>query len=266
MPFATIKSREMKEFKKTAFMNLDQGQYTIRILDAEAATEFSHYINNTTVKCLDDDCPQCEQNKSLISQYPKDFRDQKGYVSRTQKFLVNIMDLTPVKVCPQCQAENVKSANQCSACETLITEVKPAPSNKIKVLSRGVKLFDQFNTAEAYLNGLEDEQLKLTDVAIVINVSGQGKNKVPTAIPTSKKLGPLPEGLELYDTKTVSLTLTRPEFIKVMEGVSLKDVLASRQAKVDIAEVDKFIEQEALAAAASVDDRVAALFDGKPPF
>jgi len=266
MPFATIKSRETQDFKKTVFMNLDQGQYTVRILDAEAVQEFSHWINGTTIKCLEDDCPQCAQNKQLISEYPKDFRTQKGYTSRSQKFLVNVMDLTPVKVCPQCQAENVKSANACSACEGLLTEVTAAPSRKVKVLSRGVKLFEQFNAAEEYLNGLEDEQLKLTDVAVVINVSGTGKNKVPTAIPTSKKLGPLPEGLELYDTSIVSLTITRAEMVKLMEGVSLKDILASRQAKVDIAEVDKFIQQEALAAAESVDERIAGLFDGKPPF
>jgi hypothetical protein len=231
MPFATIKSREKQDFKKTVFMSLDQGQYLVRILDSEAETEFSHWINGTTIKCLDEDCPQCALNKQIIVEHPKDFRQVKGYSPRTQKFLVNIMDLTPVKTCPKCQTQNSKSANICSNCEQLITEVVPAPSNKVKVLTRGVKLFEQFNAAEDYLNSLEGEQLKVVDVAMVINVSGSGTQKVPTAFPTNKKLDPIPEGLELFDLKTVSLTLTRAEMIKLMSGVTLKDILIARAPK-----------------------------------
>ena len=97
--------------KKKLYLKLAQGQTIIRILEDKAEKFYTHYINNSTVQCLGDDCPVCQGNRVIYTEHPNDFRDIKGYSPKVQKFLINVMDRTLVKVCPTCGAENPKAGN-----------------------------------------------------------------------------------------------------------------------------------------------------------
>ncbi len=267
MPFAKIQPRAESQFKKTLFMTLEPpNQYVIRILDSEPYATFIHWINGSSVECLGEDCPQCELNKKILVENPKDGNKVRGYASKSQRFAVNVFDLTPVKTCPKCDTNNLKTATVCSNCDTFLDEkIKSHPLKVVKVVNKGVQLFDAINGAEAFLNGVEDEEVrKITDVDLVITVSGTQKKPSYAVIPLGKKPVELPQDLEKYDTEKVMLQLNRKEMLNLMSGVQLRDILLSRSANRDAdSPADAQLTKDFETAQTKVEDLIKGLYENE---
>jgi hypothetical protein len=229
-PFGTPREKPVFEsnIKKTVFLDMN-GTSTVRALSTEKFEVQTHWINRATVLCLGEECPVCASNKMLIMQFPDTFREESKYSPRRTVCMVNVLDRTSVRTC-ECGLEYraTPGAVTCK-CGKIVT-AEAAPSNKVKVLSRGVTLFDQFDAINNAILDAKGERIGLTGYDITLVISGAGKEKVIT--PIAGQASPMPAYNEedLFDLDTVTIKLTPTEMVDLMRGVSLKDIFAARRA------------------------------------
>ena len=237
MPFADTTTAVRFQNKKTQFLPLTGGNYTIRILDTEALCLYTHYINKATVECLGEGCPICSNNQRLILENPKDFRDVPGYSPRTRRYLVNVLDKTPVKKCPKCGIDNydlTPAGTTCVGCSELLVSVLPAVSNTVKILAKGVQVFDQLNSIDLSILNAQGEPVGLTNYDLVLRVTGSGNKRIVTPIPMSGSNEPVDPTLEKYELAKITIKLTPEEMLDLQRGVSLRDLFAARKANAEV--------------------------------
>jgi hypothetical protein len=236
MPFANIKNYDNKEnntIKKLEFLDLSAPS-TVRILDRHPYSVDSHFFNNSkaSVECLGDECPVCEINRKIYATNPEDFRDDPNYHARSVRFFVNVLDRTPAKICPNCSKE-VKSLNSpsCPSCNSFITAVEAKPLNKVKILGKGVQLFEQLNSIEASVLGQDGSPLGLSNYDLTLVPSGSGKKTTITPIPDKSANDVIDLGDKtLFDLTKAIIKLTREEMIDLQKGISIKDIFTARKA------------------------------------
>jgi len=216
-------------FRKIDFMKLTS-LHIVRILNAPSYTAVLHWLNRIPVKCLGDGCPICVQNKSIIADNPETFRKVSTYSRKAQTFYMNVLDRTPAKVCPNCNHENTAIGNRfsaaCGECNSLITDVKPTPVNKVKVLSRGVTFGEDLNGI--HNSNLADDGsiigIHNYDVQIMV---GSNKQPFPQALLNNNDKVEIDES-ELFDLESAPIVLEPDEMLDLQRGVSLKDIFAAR--------------------------------------
>jgi hypothetical protein len=236
MPFTSFGDTREKQayestFKKTLFLDMNATS-TVRILTPQKFEICTHYLHHTTAQCLGDECPICANNKALIMQFPDTFKEEPKYSPRRTVCLANVLDMTLVRECPKCHTEYHSAKGQppmtCKCGEILSAE--PAPSMKIKVLSRGVTLFDQLDAINNAILDESGERVGVTGYDITFVINGTGKNKVITPIPGRVSPMLAYNEKDLYDLETVTLRFTPTEMIDIQRDVSLKDIFAARRA------------------------------------
>jgi hypothetical protein len=238
MPFADIRQRQYSgDFKKVEFIKLSPGMNQIRILDSDAYSVDVHYVGGINVQCLGEDRPVCKNNKKIIFENPKEFRNIKGYAPRRQLFIVNVLDRSMVKICPNesCK-EEVKAVNgmyptQCPKCSALLHAVQPHKLDKVKILAKGVELFSSLNAFEVAINDVEGNPIGLTNFDIMLAVSGN-KKESPTPIPNTSANDVIEIPAEqLFDREKVVLKFSPAEIADLQRGISLRDIFAARKAE-----------------------------------
>jgi hypothetical protein len=241
MPFDTSTPKRESNFKKALYLNLkDPGFRIVRLLQPENYLKVeTHWINNASIVCPGEGCPICENNKRLAIEYSanKAFRNQKDWRPTVQRFLVNVFDRTPVKVCPNCGLENYRLGNafpnMCS-CNTVITGVVAQPSNKVKVLAKGKTLFDDFNAAETTVNldldgnELVNPSISSFDFTLSVNPT---ESTHPVKAEKNWNRNDVVEYNEedLFDLDNCVIRLTVDELKEFIRGVSLRDIFAARR-------------------------------------
>jgi hypothetical protein len=230
-------------FRKTEWLKLDPGQHIVRLLEQKAAKKYAHYINRSYVECLGDDCPICENNSTIRYENPDDFRDRKDYSPRRERFFVNVLDVTPAKVCTNCGKET-KNTNSsvCGTCNEPLGEVKPL--NKVFVLSSGPRLFEDLNTMITATRTEQDEIVDPRAYNFLLVSNGEGRDRTVTPVPQFKGSTDIidTENLELFDLNNCIITLEKEELLDLHNGTSLKDIFALRRAQNDLKEgVDEFV-------------------------
>ena len=235
MPFNPLPKKEFKEFKKTQWMDLKPGKHIIRVLGDPYVT-YVHNIRKGYIKCWEQDCPVCQQNKKIISAKPDSFRNSPDYSGRTQRMYVNVLDLTPVKVCPnpECNTAVKKDGRSfpdaCPECHTLgLKQVPITPLNKVVVLNMGKKLYDQFVGLEDAVKDADGEKLGTTNFDIVLSVVGVGTERTMTADETDplvRDIYEIPED-STFELEKCLLTIPPEKINDYRRGVSLKDIFNS---------------------------------------
>ena len=258
MSFADIPevSGDFKNFKKTEFLSLTPGMHIIRILDDKAHMVYTHYLvtrtGSYTVECLGEDCPICKNNKQIIYEHPEDFRDVRGYASRSPRFFFNVLDRSQAKVCPSCGTVNKKLPNQswasqCSKCGALLTTVDPVQLNKVSVVGTGKTLAQNLVSFErAYLDD-NGEPIGLKNFDIILSVEMQNKKKVITPLPSTSSLMKreeinVPED-QKFDLTKCTIKLETEEIQDLIDGVSLKDIFTARKKPVSTGQVNEEKQQ-----------------------
>ncbi len=236
MPIADFKTKNKSTFKRTEFISLPIGHHTIRILSEKATMHDTHYVNNLTLKCLGEDCPICANNKKMFMEFGREAWKQKGFVSMRPMGYLNVLDRTPVKICPntECQEEVKKVGNRfpdtCPKCNASLLTVQASPLNKVKVLSKGKKFFDQVEFHDA---STLDEATE-TPIGILnydLDILVIDKNTAPTVSPRPDKndVVVVPEEA-LFDLETSIVSLTSDEMREVLRGTRLADIFVARKA------------------------------------
>ncbi len=267
MPFANIKQPKQYDsnFKRIEFIELAPGMNVIRILDSEAYDIDVHYVGKTNVKCLGDDCPVCKNNKKIILENPDDFRSIKGYSPRRQIFIVNVLDRSPVKTCPnEACGTDVKAINgifptQCPKCGGLITAQKAHPLNRVKILSKGKQLFSQLETLSLAMHDERGNQLELTSYDIALSVSGTNKKESPSPIPYINSNDVITiDPASLFDRTRAVVELTAEEIMELQRGVSVRDIFTARRSESESAtDLDQATKEDV----DKIKDAIGSMFD-----
>lgn len=238
--FDTSRPTSRGKFRRTEFVDLTPGQTTIRIIDTaeEAAKFYTHYVKGVSIKCLGDDCPICKNNTRIYAENPESYRDVPGWSPRQERFAVNVLDKTPVKICPNCQAEVKKHGTGflpvCPKCNQPIVEVKEAPLNKIKVLSKGVTVADLLNGIDESILDADGEKIGINNFDIVLYVAGSGKTQTISPIPLADKRDtPEYNVADKFDLDNVAIELNPEEISSLLKGISLRDIFAARKNRDD---------------------------------
>lgn len=235
MSFAKITSTTgTSNFKKTEYLDLPPGNSVIRILQPQTYDYFVHYMNGSYILCLGDECPVCASNRKLISENPEKFREISGWSPRSERHSVNVLDKTLVKVCSACKKEIKKvGANfpsTCPGCGQVIVSEEIKPLNKVKVMSRGKTLFENFNGIENSVLDPEGNPIPLTSYDFTLFVTGSGRETNITVIPMVDRKDPVEfSEEELFELPKTVITLTPEEMQEVQRGISIKDIFANRK-------------------------------------
>lgn len=268
-PFADFPERRDRtaDFNRPVFLRLREGTpVTIRILDSHAEKVLKHWINSskTSVLCLGEECPICQQNEIIRRENPKTFQKIKGYIPVQRRWMVNVLDRTPVIKDEQTGEEYYsvkgKFPTVTSDGDRSLVNIQPVPSNTIKILERGQTLFELL--AVIHADSVEEhgeEAGGITKFDVKLVPAGNGTDMVISAIPQSKNddIAPILEqnNLTPYVLSAVGIELTPDEVTNVVRGVSIRDIFAARRAK-DESDSDK----ELKSSFSDLSDKVATLF------
>jgi len=243
MPFNPIPKKEYN-FKKLNFMSLSPGKHLVRVLTEDPLIWDVHNIQKTYVKCLGADCPICHNNKDIIFRSPESFRDDPAYCSKTQRMVIQVLDLTPVKFCTKEDCKNpVEKVGRtypdaCPKCGQFIKNVPITPMKKVAVVNMGKRLYDQL----VALDGIKDEEtherIGLTGFNITLTVNGVGTDRTIIAEETEPldrtTYEVLPE--ELFEIEKAIIQLPALKMLDFKKGAKLGDIFNSMRTSTPKAE------------------------------
>lgn len=229
---AARESEGKKYYDKVQYMELTPGQHIIRVLQVPAKKYTTHWIGGS-VLCLGEDCPQCEVNRTILAQTGDNFKEAmkvQGFIWGSERGAVNVLDRTPVRVCPKCgkeiKAVNGRMPDTCPGCNNMVRDVEIKPLNVVKIFSRAATVFDQMAQYHKTVLDASGEPLGLTQLDLVLHVVGN--TTVPVVGEGRDEVTVAPE--QLYDLDNSVIKLSRDEMILRMKGASWKDVYAARRA------------------------------------
>lgn len=258
-----IRDYSQSQFKKTKFFNWTPGQHRFRLLQDEAPLIQSYWFGRGFIQANGSDDPQATLNRRIKLESPDDFRKNKSWRPIQDRYYINVLDLTPVKMCHECEAE-VKAVNGtfpavCPQCNKgVIADTKVEPLNEVRVLTGGKTLFEQIPTVESQYTNEDGEVIPITTYDCIMHVVGTGNQRTAVVLadvddkgkPKAYDVEVPPE--DLYDIYSIVPKITDDEMERLISGVSLRDIFAARNAsdesddedapKADSAEVQKRVD------------------------
>ena len=192
-----------------------------------------------------DVCPICQRNAEIGRN-----REHPDYIAPQKRMVVNVLDRTISRECPLCHTIN--STKECSYCGFNLSDVAAAPTDRVKLLERGVTFFQQLNALEDVVKipyDPNDPLLELTEQSRYIDAKpgdpiSVSITRFPITLITSFDskgslvVNPIPgqvnnldwrEYKSLYCDKTsMYITLTGAEINRLLDGGSLSEILKAR--------------------------------------
>jgi hypothetical protein len=234
------RSSNKGNFKKTEYLKLTPGTHIIRIIQ-DTGRKYYHHWMGSGVECLGDDCPQCKLNRQIMDDIGGDFETSykqakkvEGFIPRQPRGAVNVLDRTPIKVCPNCGHENRPISNVhpavCSECAQSILNIEPKVTNKIKVFSRAATVFEQIDDLDKSVLDENKEPIGVRNFDIALHVVGNQTVPVPTDNRDTVEFNEE----DLFDLDFVVLRLTEEEMEKRMKGVSFSEIFKARNATKEV--------------------------------
>jgi len=236
MPFKNTEQTAGKSFNKVPYLKLTPGQHTIRILDTVVEPVDTHFLlGKITVKCIGENCPVCDNNMRILMENKETYRDVPGWAPRSKRWIFNVLDRSLVKICPngECQ-EPVKKVGEgfppaCPVCGAFLSNVQIAPLNRVSIMSCGITLAEQLNQIELSVTDENGDVIGWTNYDINLSITGSGRKKVVTPIPTRNFDKVEVPADQLADASMAVITLNHDEIIDLLKGITLKDIYTARK-------------------------------------
>ena len=208
----------------------------IQIMDDHPVLVGKHWMIDGTgrkigLRCPGQDvCPICQRNAQIG--YNK---DDPNYIQLQRRYRLNVLDLTPVIRCSECDAvyaavgDTSRLVCDNDACGAQLGSVASAPLKMVKILERGRRLMEQFNALEAVPHQFTGKPESLNTYPIMLVATGSGREMVITAIPQAMS----DEDLDSYEKYNLlgDLVLTPDEIRHLLDGGAYNDVLSARRAE-----------------------------------
>jgi hypothetical protein len=292
LPKSTRTGGEFTARNRLNFLKLTPGQHIIRFLHPieDTTLKHTHWIKMTSIECPDPDtCPVCAINKEILLEVGGDFKEAKkvkGFNPWTKRYYANILDLTPVKISPDCEKEFENKRDSagrwpivCEDCGASLAGVEPQFSHKVKILAGGITLFNALDAINESVTVpddtiTEDQTLLDDEIAVPMNggvpvgldkfdivlmVQGTGRERQVTPVPQPHRIAvhDLEEmGLELYDLDRAIVKLDSEEVKELLRGVALKDIFAARNAEEGSEQVSQPSNEQLVENVAEVENEV----------
>jgi hypothetical protein len=234
-----------KQSKVTDYIRLENDKPIKVQLLSPVGTVYTHWMftdgKKMPFRCLGEMCPVCARNSSVENDEDPDF------IKKDRAYIVNVVDLTPMKICPKCENVNEKNATKCSneECGTVIIDVDPQPLDRVRYLESSWTVFEQIKqTAEA----LVDQGMDIKSTPLVIRKSKASNDKiVATVIPSPKDEVDVRKYTDnLFDYEKTGIHVNHQEMIILMNGGSFKDILKKRSDNKDKkSELDEIFGEKA---------------------
>ena len=242
MPFAPdLNKFENRPKSGSKYLKIVTGvPSVIQIMDDHPVLVGKHWMTDGAgrkigLRCPGQDvCPICQRNAQIG--YNK---DDPNYIPLQRRYRLNVLDLTPVVRCPECDAVYPATSNTkfkgCSndACNARLDDVQSTPLKEVKILERGRRLMEQFNALEAVPHQFTGKPESLNTYPIMLVATGSGREMVITAIPQAMS----DEDLSAYEKYDLLGDLVlRPDEIKyLLNGGAYNDVMSARRAETQTA-------------------------------
>jgi hypothetical protein len=264
---------DFEAFDRPKYLKFIEGYPSVvRILDNKAQHLRKHWINKlrTSILCLGTEtCPICINNAGIRAENPKNFRSIRGYIPIQNRYVVNVLDRTPVVVDPDPEHSEEYPSKQgdfpavSSDGQRSLVGIEPQPSNTIKLLERGRTLFEQFLALHQETGEFDDDENLvsggITSFDLKLVTMGEGREKVVSPIALMQNnddVVPILDKLELapHVLSALGLLLTPEEVEQVAYGgATIGDIFTKRRSNEETE-----VNQEVLDDAES---KVAGLFD-----
>lgn len=217
----------------TDYITLSDGEQIKVQLASPSKKIFKHWMNRAdsnkriAVNCLGiDRCPVCEHNAGLA-----DGRDDEDYISTQLRYVVNVVDLSPVKYCPECGKLNPANAAQCSGeeCDAILIDVETEPMNRVRYFEGSHKTFKKLEAVMAVL----PEGSHINEFPIIISRTGSGRDTDYHTFPVMNERGAInveDYQDQLFDLDDVGISLDYNEMTTLMNGGSFSAIMEARQA------------------------------------
>jgi len=240
------------DFQRVKYFVWTPGEHTIRILDEDVPAQLCYWFGSGHVKALGADDPQAIQNKRIRMENPDNYKKVKGYRGLNIRYFMNVLDRTPVKVCPECGKE-VKAiggefANICPVCQKgELKDVEVAPLNEVRVIQGGKTLFEQFVEKQRTTTDEDGNEIGVQNFDITLQVVGTGNKRQSIALVGDGRDEVEVPPEQLYDVTKILPEVSFEEMEKLVSGVSLRDIFAGRRAtaKVEASEDVEATAEEA---------------------
>jgi hypothetical protein len=251
MSFADIPDEQTNgndEYRKTHYTKITSDYpIRLRILNKEAVHQKKYFLPKQRLSIIapenEENDPIWQRNGRLMKENPDKSPNQiKGWISRQNRYMVNVLNRTMVKRAPQSgnvvfPGQNGFPTHDPESGE-LISDVDPTPLNRVEVLERGPTLFSQLNQINSATCDEAGNPIGIWNYDIVISATGKGRHMVTNIIPYPNKNDEIDlDELELYDLEEVGLRLEPDEIERVLNGVQLRDIFAARRGE-DTTETD----------------------------
>jgi hypothetical protein len=235
---ALISGKGPTGFKTVNKMFLGEGTHIFQPVEPDAKEIYTHWITSQSrsVLCLNQDydadggdCPICQQNVRLSHEYGKDARERDGYYNRSGRYVLNVLDLTPVKrdsegnlYFPDINGYYPPTADK-SENKEILADVQPEPRNEVCLLEM----------SRTYASELDmmarQKEVPWTQLVYKASVKGRGKNKVTLTDCKLQESATLPEGQEISAPEFTFINFSADELADVLRGVSFKDLFNARK-------------------------------------
>jgi phage FluMu protein Com len=235
-----------KENRVSRWLSVDEGApVVVQVLDEHPTHVYTHWMADGEGRrlgftCLGNEkCPVCQRNNRI--NWDKDHAD---YVSRGNRYRVNVLDLTPVIECPECGSVYYETAAPatCNAdgCGANLRDIDSEPLMEVRILEKGPRIMQHLDALDNDEHPLTGEVMRLQEFPVRMSARGTGLDKVTTISPQMPRDIDV-EMFDKYDLDEVGLTLTADEIEYVMNGGTYSDIFSARSAE---EEVEESVEDE----------------------
>lgn len=231
----TTKTRYGSDFIRTT----SDHQTVIRVIDDKPKVHWSHFVpkghhafpnanagKGMSFRCPGwDDCPICAWNRQQKETNPT----TKDTLNARKLYTFNVLDRTPVVICPICGAEHYNLVDaypsECE-CGVDLSKVDAVPRNRIQIMQKGKRIIDQFKSFEE-----EPELGDLREYDVKLDTRGKGSDSMTTCIPKQKTVVDMAEVLgegwekKLYDVEQVISPLSADIINRILRGEDYYGVL-----------------------------------------
>lgn len=242
MPFAeeTVSRSDTKKRSSANYVRWSPEYRTVlRVLNPNARLAWKHWVSEANGgKGMMATCPNvtaqtkvCPIDKQ-IAHLPKEdevYKDRKA----KKRFIVNVLDRTPVTICSSCSNET--PGKNCQFCGADLRKAEFVPLNKVKILEGGPQLFSQnLNAVEKMQK--EDFDVDITGYDINFTVTGAGRDRKIAAIPQppseiseSDFEDEAGEAQKLFDLDLLIEPNSIEEIELMLQGATLDEINAVRE-------------------------------------
>jgi len=226
---------ERRRFASNKYTRIRPGSPTIvQIIEENVVILGKHWLTDGggsrfSIRCPGvRECPICQRNREIG--FNTEHPDYKRLQSR---YRINVVNLTPVKKCPECGAiysvDSEVVACSVDGCSADLSGVEVAPMNEVQILERGPGLFDSFKAFDGIPHPMTGEVLPIQSYPFMLVATGKGMQMKITLIPQA------PNDLDIDSYEKFDLNegviLTMEEIQHLLGGGSYKDVMAARTAE-----------------------------------